>query len=150
MKRSSDVRPSRRELLKLSAAGVLAYSASGWFNCLARDAARATEGGRSCILLWMEGGPSQQHTFDLKAGGPYKAISTAVPGIHISEHLPLMARQMKHMALLRGMSTGETVHSRARFLLHTGYRQVGAEEFPSLGSIASAELGQVDSDLPNF
>src|SRR5688500_18317991 len=113
---------SRRELLKLSAAGVLAGSASGWFDCLARDAARVS-GHRSCILLWMEGGPSQQHTFDLKEGGPYKSIATAAPGVRISEHLPRMAGQMKHMALLRGMSTGETVHSRARFLLHTGYRQ---------------------------
>jgi hypothetical protein len=98
----------------------------------------------------MEGGPSQQHTFDLKEGGPYKSIPTAAPGVRISEHLPRMAAQMKHMALLRGMSTGETVHSRARFLLHTGYRQVGSEAFPSLGSIAAAELGRADGDLPNF
>jgi uncharacterized protein (DUF1501 family) len=149
MTHSRDNRPSRRDLLRLSAAGVLAGSVSGWFNCLAQDGARAP-GHKSCILLWMEGGPSQQHTFDLKEGGPYRAIPTAVPGIHISEHLPRMAQQMKHMALLRSMSTGETVHSRARFLLHTGYRQIGSEAFPSLGSIAAAELGRAEADLPNF
>jgi hypothetical protein len=149
-------RCARRDFLKLSAAGVvgsLASSASGWFNLLAQDAGRAAAAGarhKSCILLWMEGGPSQQHTFDLKEGGDYKAIPTAVPGTHISEHLPQLARQMKHLALLRGMSTGETVHSRARFLLHTGYRQVGSEAFPTLGSIAAAELGQPNFDLPNF
>ena len=47
---------------------------------------------RSCILLWMNGGPSQMDTFDLKPGhangGPFKAIETAVPGLRISEHLP--------------------------------------------------------------
>ena len=53
----------------------------------------------SCILLWMNGGPSQMDTFDLKPGhangGPYKAIETAVPGLRISEHLPKLARQMQ-------------------------------------------------------
>jgi hypothetical protein len=57
---------------------------------------------------------------------------------------------MKQLALLRSMSTGETVHSRARSLLHTGYRQIGSEAFPSLGSIVAAELGRADFDLPNF
>jgi uncharacterized protein (DUF1501 family) len=143
----------RRDFLKLSAAGVLGGSASGWFNLLAQEAARAAATGtrhKACILLWMEGGPSQQHTFDLKEGGDYRAIPTAVPGTHISEYLPQLAQQTKQLALLRGMSTGETVHSRARFLLHTGYRQIGSEAFPTLGSIAAAELGQPSFDLPNF
>ena len=84
MTHSGGARLSRREMLRLSAAGVLAGSASGWFDCLARDAA-AAPGHRSCILLWMEGGPSQQHTFDLKDGGPYRAIPTAVPGVRVSD-----------------------------------------------------------------
>jgi hypothetical protein len=60
---------SRRDWMRLSAAGVLATSTSGWFNTLAANAAQATATGqkpKSCILLWMNGGPSQSHTFDLK------------------------------------------------------------------------------------
>lgn len=141
---------SRRDWLRFSAAGVVGGSASGWFDLLAGQATAAGRPAKSCILLWMEGGPSQQHTFDLKDGGPYQAIDTAVPGIQISEHLPQLAQQMRHVAVLRSMSTGETVHSRARFLLHSGYRQLSAEAFPCLGSISSAELGPEGAELPNF
>ena len=81
-------------------------SASGWFGLLADRAARAASQGtkhKSCILLWMEGGPAQSHTFDLKPGSDYKPIPTAVPGIQISEHLPKIAKQMQNLALLRSM-----------------------------------------------
>jgi uncharacterized protein (DUF1501 family) len=145
---------TRREALKLSAAGVLGASVSGWFDTLASQAADAAAQGvkhKSCILLWMNGGPAQSHTVDLKEGGEYKAIDTSVPGIKISEYLPKLAQQMQHCAILRGMSTGEGSHGRARYLMHTGYRQgFGGVSYPTLGSIASAELGDPDFELPNF
>src|SRR4051795_944829 len=102
---------SRRDLLKLSAAGVAATSASGWLNVLATHAAQAKTKTKSCIVLWMDGGPSHKDTFDMKPGtkdgGEFKPIPTSVPGIQISEHLPKTARLMQHAAILRGMSTGE-------------------------------------------
>ena len=65
---------------------------SGWLPAFAEEAAASKARRRSCILLWMSGGPSQMDTFDLKPGhengGPYKTIETSVPGIEISEHLP--------------------------------------------------------------
>src|SRR5262245_34958485 len=118
---------TRRDLLKLSAAGVLTGSVSGWFGTLAADAAAAARVGvkhKSCILLWMNGGPCQFHTFDLKPGGDFKPIDTSVPGIQISEYLPRLAQQMKDMAIIRSMSTNEAVHDRARTLMHTGYKQL--------------------------
>src|SRR5437762_1158909 len=98
---------SRRDWLKLSAAGALGASASAWFETLAARAAPAAPGTkpRSCILLWMTGGPGQAHTFDLKDGGDFRPVATSVPGIQVSEHLPRIAKQMQHCALLRGMST---------------------------------------------
>src|SRR5262249_38421048 len=91
---------SRRDMLKLSAAGVLGTSMSGWMNVLASRAAEARARTKSCILLWMDGGPSHKDTFDLRPGteqgGPYKAIQTSVPGIQISEHFPKLARLMNH------------------------------------------------------
>src|SRR4051794_31259882 len=116
---------TRRDWLKLTAAGVLGGSASGWFGLLADRAARAATGGtktKSCILLWMAGGPSQAHTFDLKPGGDYKPIGTTVPGVQVSEHLPKVAQQMRHLALLRGMKTGDGNHRTASYLMHTGFR----------------------------
>src|SRR5713101_1112222 len=104
-------RLSRRDCLKLSAAGVVGYSMSGWLQALADDTAKNPERKRACILLWMAGGPAQTDTFDLKPGhangGPYKEIDTSAPGVKIGEHLPKVATHMDKMALLRSMTTKE-------------------------------------------
>ena len=90
-----DLPVTRRQLLRMAAFGAASASSSGWIEALAGDAARDPARKRSCILLWMSGGPSQTDTFDLKPGhangGPFKAIDTAAPGVKISEHLPKLA-----------------------------------------------------------
>lgn len=156
----SDRMLSRRELLKLSAAGVLSVSASGWLPLLARQAVAQTAQGRkskSCILLWMDGGPSHVDTFDPKAEasaevrGDLRAIPTSVPGIQISERFPKLAQQVQHAAILRGMSTEEADHGRARIYMHTGYKPgLGGVDYPGLGSIVASEVGRPESPLPNF
>jgi hypothetical protein len=146
---------SRRDWLKLSAAGVSAVSLSGWLKVLASRAAGTTAKHKSCILLWMDGGPSHKDTFDMKPGtkdgGTFKPIDTAVPGIQISEHFPKFAQVMNHAAILRGMSTGEGAHGRAKYYMHTGYKEgQGGLTYPSLGSIVSAEIGRPDAAMPNY
>src|SRR5262245_6804381 len=147
-------RLTRREWLKLSAAGVLGASASGWIENLAHAAAAHPARKRACILLWMNGGPPQTDTFDLKPGhkngGPYKEIATKVPGIKISEHLPKVAKHMDRMAVVRSMTTKEGDHQRATFYLRTGYLPQGAVQYPTIGSLLSKELGNPGSALPNF
>src|SRR5918911_1254009 len=110
---------SRRDALKLAAAGVTGLSLSGWLGVLAGRAAATQARHKACILLWMDGGPSHKDTFDLKPGtehgGPFKEIPTSVPGIKISEHFPKFASLMRHAALLRGMSTDEGAHPRAKY-----------------------------------
>src|SRR5271154_6387730 len=100
---------NRREVMKLSAAGVLGFSASNWLNVLAARASETRQQTKSCILLWMAGGPSHKDTFDLRPGteqgGPYRQIQTAVPGIQISEHFPQFAQLTNHAAIIRSMST---------------------------------------------
>jgi hypothetical protein len=129
-------------------------STSGWLGALAADAARHPQRKRSCILLWMSGGPSQLDTFDLKPGhpngGPFKAIPTSVPGIRISEHLSKIAKYMEHMAIVRSMTSKEGEHGRATFLLRTGYLPQGPIQYPSIGALVSNELGNDRSELPNF
>jgi hypothetical protein len=144
---------TRRQWLKLMSAGVAAYSTSGWLDLLAADAAKHPARKRSCILLWMNGGPSQTDTFDLKPGhangGPFKEIATTAPGLKISEHLPKIAKFGDKMAVIRSMSTKEADHSRGTFLMRTGYVPLGAIQFPPLGAIVSRELGSTESPLPN-
>jgi len=146
---------SRRDFFKLSTAGVMTTSMSGWMDVLAARAAASGTKTKSCILLWMDGGPSHKDTFDLKPGtkdgGEFKPISTSVPGLQISEHLPRIAQQMHRGVVLRSMSTGEGAHARAKYYLHTGYKEgVAGLVYPSIGSIVSAELGRSDFPLPNF
>jgi Protein of unknown function (DUF1501) len=144
---------SRRDLLKLSAAGVAATSLSGWLGTLAADTAANPQRKRSCILLWMNGGPSQMDTFDLKPGhangGPFRSIETSAPGLRISEHLPNVARYGHRMAVVRGMSTKEADHGRATFVMRTGYNSTGPIQYPGIGSLLSKELGAADAPLPN-
>jgi hypothetical protein len=144
---------NRRNFLTTTAAGL---SLSGW---LGRLAAAAPEGKRpkSCIVLWMAGGPSHIDTFDPKPEAPaeirgeFAAIDTSVSGIRISEHFPRFAKLMQHAAILRGMSTLESDHKLATYHLHTGYQnRAGAVSFPSLGAIVAKELGRRDVALPNF
>ncbi len=156
---------TRRTFLQLSAAGVGTLSMSGWMKVLANHAAAATPaspttGGptkkpKSCILLWMDGGPSHKDTFDLKpdskGAGDFKPIQTNAPGIQISEHLPKLAQLMNHGVLVRGMSTPEGAHPRAKYQLHTGYREgQGGLNYPSIGAITSSELGNPNSPVPSF
>src|SRR5947208_7003705 len=146
---------SRRDFLRFSAVGAALASASGWFDVLAAHAAGSARKHKQCILLWMEGGPSQKDTFDMKPGtrdaGEFKPIATSVPGLQISEHFPKLARQMQHAAVIRSMHSPEGAHARAKYYMHTGYREgIGGLTYPSLGAIASAELGRDDFPLPNF
>ena len=145
---------SRRDWLRLSAAGVLGGSMSGWLEALAADTAKHPGRRRSCILLWMSGGPSQTDTFDLKPGhangGPFREIATKVPGIRISEHLPKVAAHADRMVLIRSMKTKEGDHGRATFVLRTGYAPQGPIQYPTLGALVAKELEGPDAGLPSF
>jgi len=144
---------TRREFARRSLATALGVSCYGSLPFLAAAAEQAKT--KSCILLWMAGGPTQTDTFDLKVGhangGPSKSIATAVEGIQISEHLPGVARQMKDLAIIRSLTTQEGDHERATRLMLTGHRP-GQEgiNYPSLGSLLSKELGDESSDLPSY
>ncbi|MDP6447708.1 MAG: DUF1501 domain-containing protein, partial [Pirellulaceae bacterium] len=74
--------PGRRDMMKLAAAGLLSGVSVPWFEQLVSGAIQRPR-GKSCILLWMDGGPSQQHTFDPKEHGEFKPKPTSVPGIPV-------------------------------------------------------------------
>ena len=145
----------RRQLLRVGAVSTT-LSMSGWLGRLAQAADVAnTKPKRSCILLWMNGGPSTIDLWDLKTGhengGPYRPVDTTAPGLRISEHLPRLAMHGKHLAILRGMSTKEGDHQRGTYLMRTGQLPGAAGiQYPSIGALVSKELGDPKSELPNF
>jgi hypothetical protein len=144
------LRLPRRDFLRLSAAGLLSSVTVPWFESLAAAATVQRPRGKSCILLWMDGGPSQQHTFDPKTAGEYNPAPTAVPGIHIVEQLPQLAQCMDDMILFRSMRTEINDHYDAKYYLHTGYKRTTAFEHPAIGCIGSAQLAAANDDMPGF
>jgi hypothetical protein len=110
---------------------------------------------KSCILLWMGGGPSSMDIWDLKPGtdngGPFKTIPTS-GDVQICEHMPLMAKQMHHMAIVRSMSTREADHNRGRYYMHTGYVPDANVDYPSYGAVIAHELmdQRTELEIPPF
>ena len=100
---------------------------------------------KAAILLWMGGGPATIDIWDLKPGAPtggtFKPIATT-GGEQICEHLPLMAKQMQHLSIVRSMSTREADHNRGRYYMHTGYVPNPNVEHPGYGSVVSHMLAE--------
>ncbi len=145
---------SRREMLRAVAAGGVATGLCSFADTLALQAAQLRQKGMSCILLWMQGAPSQFETLDPKPGhrngGETKAISTSIPGVQIAENLPELAKQLHQVSLLRSLTNKEGNHLRATFQLHTGYVPSPTVKYPTLGSIASYHIPDQDCQLPAF
>ena len=137
----------RREFLS-SLAGVAALTGT-----LKANQQELKKNGKSAILLWMGGGPSTMDIWDLKpdapTGGPFKPIATT-GDVQICEHMPLMAKQMHNMAIVRSMSTREADHMRGRYYMHTGYVPNPSMVHPSYGSVISKQLEKPDLLIPQF
>lgn len=136
---------SRRHFMShLAGAAALAAPATAFTNTVFANATDMRKRHKAAILLWMGGGPSTIDMWDLKpgqpTGGPFKPIATSADGVQICEHLPLMAKQMHHMAIVRSMSTREADHMRGRYYMHTGYVPNPNVEHPSYGSVIAHEL----------
>jgi len=115
---------------------------------------------RSCILLFMWGGPAHQDTWDLKPEAPaeirgeFKPISSVVPGIDICEHFPLLARRTDKLAIVRSMTHSDVNHTTATHYLLTGQPSPPLSDdlrhdWPSLGSVL-AKLGRGRGPLPPY
>ena len=98
---------------------------------------------KSAILIWLGGGPPTIDMWDMKPGaptaGPLKPITTT-GDFQICEQLPKLAEQVKHLSIVRSMSTREADHERGRYYMHTGYVPNPSVEYPSYGSVISHEL----------
>jgi hypothetical protein len=149
---------SRRHFLSHLAAATMAGPAAQLVGALEAQAAAGIRPPKRCIMLWMGGGPSHLDTWDLKPeseknGGEFRPIETSVPGIQICEHLPTVARQMKHLSIVRSLNSREGNHDRGTYVMHTGYMPTPTIVHPSFGSICSYELGYKageDFPLPHF
>ena len=117
-------------------------------NPLSGDLGATFGRARNVIFLWLQGGPPQHETFDpkpdapLEIRGPFKPISTNVPGVQFSELLPRTSRYADQMAVVRSLSTRDDNHDVSGYWLLTGYpyltgsaRQIKPTDWPYFGSV---------------
>lgn len=143
---------SRRSFLRSVSAGALAAGTLSFHDLLTLQAEELRKQGRSLILLWMAGGPSQMETFDPKPnhenGGGTKAIDTAIPGVQIAAGWEQMAQAMGDVALIRSMTNKEGNHQRASYQMHTGYVPSGSVKHPAFGCNIAHQLATGENELP--
>ncbi len=143
----------RRDMLK---AGTLTVGGFTLANYMKMAAAGQLQSGRAerAIFVELPGGPSHLDTFDLKPDAPsefrgtFNPISTNVPGIEISEHLPKMAQVADKFAILRGVSHTLAAHRLGREYVNAGSKPIPALEYPSYGAVVSKEQPS-PSDIPS-
>jgi len=138
----------------MGAVGLL--GTSGAVNALAEGGLNRAlkSSNKRVILLWLAGGASQLETWDPKpgapTGGPFAAIPTDVPGTHISELMPRMAKRMNHSCLVRSLNTRDGGHGGGAQLMMRGRKDEPNLKYPDLGAVLAKELGRMDSQVPDY
>lgn len=116
---------------------------------------------KSVILFWLSGGPSQIDTWDPKPDapaeirGPYRTIQSSVPGIQVCEHLPLQARLMDKLTILRAVDCSASNHT--PITMQAGNPLARRTDdgrdgsgYPSMGSVAAKFRGSNSFPMPAF
>jgi Protein of unknown function (DUF1501) len=141
---------NRRHMLGSSLGGMFAFALRNRQDRL--FAANPSGKSKRCIVLWMDGGPSQMDTFDLKpgtnTGGELKPIATASADIRISETLPGIAKHMDTLSVIRNLTSKEGDHGRGNYYMHTGFTPIPSFPRPTAGSVISRY--SAESEIPKF
>lgn len=156
---------SRRGLLRLGGLSLVGLGLPRLLRSLAHAGSETRRApAKSCILFYLEGGPAHQDLWDMKPEAPaeirgeFKPIPTRVPGLQFCEHLPMLAGQAHHLALVRSVSHSFSEHNSATYYALTGHeplvgskliQAIGPENAPTYGSVL-AKLLPVRRDLPAF
>ena len=153
---------SRRDVVRAGSIGLFGMSLPGLLAAQSSASELAdvpAAKAKSCILLFMWGGPGHQDTWDLKPDAPaevrgeFKPISTSVPGIQICEHFPQLATRTDKLAIIRSMTHTDVNHTTATHYLLTGQPPPPVDDlrkdWPHIGSVLS-RIGRGRGPLPPF
>lgn len=152
----------RRDCLKL---GLGALLGGGFVNALRLRASAGEPSApkTSCILIWLDGGPSHFETFDPKPDAPaeirgeFQPIQTKISGVFFSENMKRLAAISDKLAIVRSVRHDQNNHGAGNHYMMTGAPTripVSCGAFvsfhPSMGSVVSAERGAADGLPPYF
>ena len=142
----TDYGMNRRHFMQHMATAAATVPAMNFLSHVQANANVLKSSQKSCILMWMGGGPPTIDIWDLKPGskngGEFSPIDTAAPGVQISEHMPETAKVFSDLSLVRSMSTREADHGRGRYYMQTSYVPNPTVVHPSFGSVVSYEIGR--------
>jgi Protein of unknown function (DUF1501) len=146
---------NRRHFLKhMAGASALALPTFNFVHNLRAAAPELKKQAKSLVIFWMGGGPSHLDLWDLKPGetngGEFKPVKTTADGVEISEILPTVASQFKHLSVIRSLVTNEGSHDRGTTLMNTGKAPDPVVQYPAMGAIASSLLTPKELPLPGF
>ena len=146
-------RPNRREFLFVGLIGSLGLTLGNLFKLQAQSALKAR--AQSVINIFLPGGIAAQESFDPKVlapieyRGPLGTVKTKLDGVYFSENLKHTAQVADKLCVVRAMTHGEADHDRGTHNMFTGWRPSPANQYPSIGSIVSYELGS-RKNLPPY
>src|SRR5437899_4787515 len=145
-------RISRRQWLGGVATGATAIGLGSLAQLALAD--QLAQKDKQVLFVWLDGGISQLESWDPKPGnqfgGPFRAIPTSVPGLHVSELWPRTAKLMHHLALVRSMCTKDNSHSAGVARIQRGDPKNRGVTYPYFGSAVAKFLGAGDSGLPPY
>lgn len=162
-------RPTRRDMLRAGMLGLVGLSLPELLRAESQESSASDSRNRgkpakSCILFFLEGGPSHIDLWDMKPDAPaevrgeFQPIATTVPDVHVCEHLPMLADQMHHLALIRSVHHGIVDHNAGAYYALTGRSPIKSgglivadepDNFPPFGSVLAA-LKPTDKAIPSF
>jgi len=146
---------TRRDLLRVGSLTPFGLSLSDWFRLRAVAGDSKPARAKSCILLWLDGGPSHLETLDLKpeapaeVRGPFQPIATKTGGVQICELMPRTAQITDQLAIVRSVTSPLGEHGLANHYLLTGYKPSPVLQYPSYGVVVT-HLRKGNHVLPPF
>ena len=150
---------SRRNFLRVGALGVGGLTLPGLLRAEARRAGGVNPpalGHKSVIMVYLSGGMAHQDTFDPKPNAPaevrgeFKPVRTTVPGVQFGEHVPMLAKSMDKLVVVRSLVGQRDEHSSWQSYTATTMDAAKREQKPHFGSVVAKLQGQTDAVMPAF
>ena len=134
---------SRRDAIRVGGLTAMGLGLGEFFRVQRAAASNITARAKSCVLIWLDGGPRHLETFDPKPDapsevrGPLETIATSVPGIQFSECMPRLAQMADKLAVIRSMTSPLGEHNFGTPYLMTGYKPTPVLDYPAYGAVLS-------------